>query len=148
MDVLPDGYKITTRDIKNALWYEGFSLHNLRKGDVILIYTGWERYSRDKDLFYDTDKGPTLLMETFTDIFGPHGIMVIGMDQPTMEIPPFPIHQYWIVCKGGLFHEGLSLQKWINDARSGKAPYKGAYIFAPFDIEGAVGSPGRPMVYV
>ena len=69
----------------------------------------------------------------------------IGVD-PLSDMTSLYSHRYFIVCGGGFLHEQLFLDEWATDAKHGKIPYMGAYVFAPMPVTGMRGGAGKPTI--
>eukprot|EP01084_Bolivina_argentea_P122535 217125_1 len=151
VDILEPYYQITADDFLNALDKQNLKLSDIGAGDVILVYTGWsEYYDTDPELYYDFIATPGLSSEVVIDIIWDTNAVIIGSD--TWGVDSFAIfpaaHNFFITCGGGFLHENMKLDEWIMDARDGKAPWIGAYVFQTVPMKGSVASPGKPVVFV
>ncbi len=67
---------------------------NIGKGDIVLFYTGWSKKYRDADYY----EGFPQLTEDCAHELVQRGVSAIGLDTPSPDWVPFPIHK--ILLKG------------------------------------------------
>lgn len=140
-DALPDGYEITTGDIKGALASAGLTI---RPGDAVCVRTGKIREFYTDPVAYQRSQpgvGPDAAIWMYEA-----GMAVLGTDTTGTEAIPFPdehrtTHRVMIVERGVHLVENLYLDE-AADARVGE----GLFICLPLRITGATGSWVRPVL--
>lgn len=138
---------ITTDFLKNWESKHG----SFEKGEIILFFTGWDKYYLPGENGYNYLIRPVNERTTpgwpapdLASILYLHhkGIVTIGIDAPSMGS----------VQNGALIHkEGLSLGFHYIEGLTNleQLPYRGAFfIFLPLKIAGATGCPGRAIALV
>ena len=142
LDVLPDAYKITARDLEEALESQGTQLEG---GDVVLI-----RIGRMK-VYYDAEKymanSPGLGLGAAKWLVEEKGAMMLGADNLSFEIRPsdipgnwIPVHTYLLAEKGMVFLEVVNLEGIARDK-----VYEFAFIGGSLKFRGASAAPMRPL---
>jgi kynurenine formamidase len=133
---LADGTAINADDLIRA------AIEQPRKGDVVLIRTGWQE--RQMDLVsFDTEPGLDLSAALW---LAEREVAAVGADNFAVEVLPFatgtvfPVHQRLIRDFGIPLLEGLVLQPLAATGRS-------TFLFAasPLPVVGGTGSPISPM---
>lgn len=64
----------------------------IERGDVVLICTGWDTHFDAADYFTQYPKITTAFARQLCDA----GITIIGMDCPSPDYPPYPVHQLFL----------------------------------------------------
>ena len=142
LDVLPDAYKITARDLEEALESQGTQLEG---GDVVLIRTGRMK------VYYDAEKymanSPGLGLGAAKWLVEEKGAMMLGADNLSFEIRPsdipgnwIPVHTYLLAEKGMVFLEVVNLEGIARDK-----VYEFAFIGGSLKFRGASAAPMRPL---
>jgi kynurenine formamidase len=137
---LPDGQSIGVSDVKEASRRAGVEV---RKGDVVLLRTGWLEQRATLPPDFDTEPGLNVDAAIW---LAEKGAAVIGADNYAIEAMPFPpntvfpVHQRLIRDFGVPLVEGLVLAPLA-------AAGVGAFLFmaAPLRIEGGTASPLTPV---
>jgi len=117
----------------------------IRPGDVVLLRTGWARYFRDPGKFISQvhGPGPGLAGARWLSV---RGIFAAGSDTVAFEKvpdPAMPVHVHLLVEKGIHIVECLNLEEL---AKAGVREF--LFVAIPLKIEGATGSPLRPIALV
>ncbi|HLU55669.1 MAG TPA: cyclase family protein [Pseudonocardia sp.] len=148
VDVLPAGYGVTALDLQDAADRAGVQP---RRGDVVLVRTGWARYfDTDPDTYLgqrDGAPGPTPEAASW---IAEAGAVATGADTTAYEqIQPgaghsvLPVHRVLLVESGIHIIEHLNLE---HAAAEGLTEF--VFVMAPLRIVGGTGSPVRPFAAV
>jgi kynurenine formamidase len=136
---LPDDYTITPDDLARAAHVE------IRRGDVVLIRTGWARYFEDARKFISEVRGPGPAIAGARWL-SERGIFAAGSDTVAFEKvpdPSMPVHVHLLVESGIHIIECLNLDEL---ASAGVTEF--LFVALPLKIRGATGSPVRPVAVV
>jgi kynurenine formamidase len=116
----------------------------LRKGDAVLLRTGWqEAHAASGTADFNTEPGIDVEAALF---LAEAGVALVGADNYAIEVLPFPreqvfpVHQRLIRDFGVPLVEGLVLKEL---AKSGAAEF--LFMAAPLPIVGGTGSPLTPV---
>jgi kynurenine formamidase len=117
----------------------------IRRGDIVLLRTGWgSRYADARSFVNDTRlPGPGLAGAQWLST---HGIFAAGSDTVAFEklpAPAMPVHVHLLVKSGIHIIECLNLEEL---AAAGVREF--LFIGAPLKIQGATGAPMRPLALV
>jgi kynurenine formamidase len=137
--VLPVDYTITPADLDAAQRTE------VRKGDVVVIRTGWANYFEDAARFIAQVKGPGPGIEAARWLSA-RGVFAAGSDTVAFEKVPdhaMPVHVHLLVESGIHIIECLNLEEL---AGAGVAEF--LFVALPLKIRGATASPVRPVAVV
>jgi len=141
---LPKNYRITARDLQDALSRQQTKL---KTGDVVVIRTGQAEFYEDADHYLDNYPGISL--DAVKWLIEDQGIMLLGADNLSFEaFPPerednwVPVHTYLLAEKGVMFIEQMYLEQLAEDK-----VYEFAFIAASLKLRGASGSPMRPLAF-
>ncbi|NAY91928.1 cyclase family protein [Muricauda sp. JGD-17] len=139
---LPNNYRITSNDLKDALKKQRT---RLEPGDIVVIRTGQAEFYQHADHYLDNYPGISL--DAVKWLVEDHGIMLLGADNLSFEaFPPerkdnwVPVHTYLLAEKGVMFIEQMNLEELSDDN-----VYEFAFIAASLKLKGASGSPMRPL---
>lgn len=141
--VLRDNYRITVEDIEAAVDRQG--LPEFEPGDVLLLYTGWQRLVReDPERYMSANPGPWLRESRWLAQFRP---AVLGADTWCFESLDLelcrrlaiPCHQELMVRFGIRVAEGLRLEELV-----GAGIDRFVFCHAPLLATGAVSSNAPP----
>jgi len=136
---LAEDHTITPDDLARAARVE------IRKGDVVLIRTGWARYFADPKKFISEVRGPGPAIAGARWL-SERGVFAAGSDTVAFERvpdPSMPVHVHLLVESGIHIIECLNLEEL---ASAGVAEF--LFIALPLKIRGATGSPVRPVAVV
>jgi kynurenine formamidase len=118
---------------------------DIRRGDVVLLRTGWGRYFEDARTFVNETRlpGPGLAAAQWLSA---QGIFAAGSDTVAFEKSPvaeMPVHVHLLVESGIHIIECLNLEELAADG-------VGEFLFVgvPMKIRGATGAPVRPLALV
>jgi kynurenine formamidase len=117
----------------------------LRPGDVVLLRTGWARYFRDPGKFISQVHGPGPGLAG-AKWLSARGVFAAGSDTVAFEKvpdPAMPVHVHLLVEKGIHIVECLNLEELTE---AGVREF--LFVAIPLKIEGATGSPVRPIALV
>ncbi len=67
---------------------------DIRAGDIILVHTAWDQYFGKDDNKYFNDY--PLLTPAFAEALAAKQISLIGMDTPSPDQDPFPVHKIFL----------------------------------------------------
>jgi kynurenine formamidase len=138
LDVLPADFEIEPRHLDAA----GV---DVRPGDVVLLRTGWARYFRDPGKFISQVHGPGPCLAGARWLSA-RGVFAAGSDTVAFERVPdiaMPVHVHLLVESGIHIVECLNLDE-LAQAKVTEF----LFIALPLKIEGATGSPVRPVAVV
>ena len=136
---LPEDYTVTPADLERAARAE------IRRGDVVLLRTGWARRFEDARSFISEVRGPGPAIEGARWL-SERGIFAAGSDTVAFEKVPdaaMPVHVHLLVESGIHIIECLNLEEL---AAAGVAEF--LFVALPLKIRGATGSPVRPVAVV
>jgi kynurenine formamidase len=141
---LPAGYEVTVADVRAALRRQGIDEASIAPGDAILFNygtsLGWTDASKQV-------AGPPsgIGLEVAAWVIEKQASMV-GSDAGGTEAAPrdstlaFPVHEE-LIMKHGIFNlENMRFEDLIADR-----VYEFLFVLAPLRLEGATGSPSRPL---
>jgi kynurenine formamidase len=141
---LPAGYEVTVSDVHAALRRQGIDEASIAPGDAIFFNygtsLGWTDTTRRV-------AGPPsgIGMDVARWVIGKQATMV-GSDAGGTEVAPrdttlaFPVHQE-LIMKHGIFNlENMHFEELIGDR-----VYEFLFVLAPLRLDGATGSPSRPL---
>ena len=142
VEMLGQTYEITPEDLQAALKRQNLTL---RKGDAVLIYTGWSRWwGKDNDKYAAASPGIGIAAAEWLAKQDP---MLVGADNLSVEVSPnpdknenLPVHQIMLVVNGIHLLESLKLQDLVA-----KRVYEFAFILQPLKIQGGTGSTVAPV---
>ena len=137
---LPDDFEVTPQHLDTAA--QGI---DIRPGDIVLLRTGWARYFRDPAKFISQVHGPGPAIDGARWLSS-RGIFAAGSDTVAFEKVPdlaMPVHVHLLVESGIHIIECLNLEEL---AQAGVREF--LFIALPLKLEGATGSPVRPVALV
>ncbi len=117
----------------------------IRRGDVVVIRTGWARYFEDARRFVNDTRlpGPGVAAARWLSA---QGIFAAGSDTVAFEKSPvaaMPVHVHLLVESGIHIIECLNLEELAADGVT-----EFLFVGAPMKIRGATGAPLRPLAVV
>jgi kynurenine formamidase len=140
-DPLPPGFEITARHLDETLAAHGV---DLRKGDSLLIRTGWGQFFGKDNAKYLGEQSPGPGQDAARWIIA-RGVRLAGDDTATFEKRPaaygkelFSVHMMLLADNGIYIVENLNLEP-LSAAKT----YAVALVITPLKIQGASGSPLR-----
>jgi kynurenine formamidase len=137
LDPLPEDFEILAAHLDAAA--EGVEI---RAGDVVLLRTGWARYFRDPAKFISQVHGPGPALAG-AQWLSSRSVFAAGSDTVAFEKVPdlaMPVHVHLLVESGIHIIECLNLEEL---AQSNVREF--LFVALPLKIEGATGSPVRPV---
>jgi kynurenine formamidase len=140
--VLPDTYEITAQDLEQAVARQRLTL---KRGDAILIYTGWGTlWNVDNTRYVKTCPGIGIAAAEW---LAAHDPLLIGADNWPVEVGPnpdpdlsLPVHQVLLVVHGIHTLENLKL-----DVLAAERVHEFAFVVQPLKIKGGTGSTVAPI---
>jgi kynurenine formamidase len=136
---LPPERELTPADLEAAAPTE------IRRGDVVLIRTGWAQYFEDAWKFIARVHGPGPGLAAARWL-SERGIFAAGSDTVAFEKvpdPAMPVHVHLLVDKGIHIIECLNLEEL-----AAAGVYEFLFIALPLKIRGGTASPIRPVAVV
>jgi kynurenine formamidase len=146
VEVLPARYGITADDLAACAAAQGV---DVKPGDVLLVRTGYgARWRGDERAYLDAagvSKSGTLWAAE-------HRVVAVGADNMAWDVPgerdpetgaTLFAHAYLLPQKGIYILENLNLEELARDRR-----WQFAFVAAPLKLQGATGSPVRPLALV
>ena len=140
--ILAEDFEITPALLDKAVGAQGVSI---RRGDVVLLRTGWAAYWRDSGKFISEVRGPGPALAG-AQWLSSRGVFAAGSDTVAFEKVPdasMPVHVHLLVESGIHIIECLNLEE-LAAAHA----WEFAFVAAPMKIEGATGAPVRPLALV
>jgi kynurenine formamidase len=140
-DVLPVDFAIGPQVLEAAATSRSVEI---RKGDVVLIRTGWARYWNNAKKYISEVQGPGI-DEPAARWLSAKSIFAAGSDTIAFEFVPsqMPVHAHFLVEKGIHIMEALDLERLAADGVS-----EFVFVAIPLKLAGATGSPIRPIALV
>jgi kynurenine formamidase len=142
VEMLGDGYRVTRRDLVDALAKQGVTLAT---GDVVLIRTGRMQVYEDAGAYMKHPPGLGLDAAKFLVEDG--GAMIVGADNLSFEAFPsevegnyVPVHTYLLAQTGTPILELVNLEELARDH-----VYEFAFIGASLKLRGSDAAPLRPI---
>jgi kynurenine formamidase len=142
-DPLPPGFEITGAHLEQTAKAQGVEV---RKGDSLMIRTGWGQYFAKDNAKYLGEQSPGPGQDGARWIIG-RGVRLAGDDTATFEKRPaaygkelFSVHMMLLADSGIYIVENTNLEA-IADAKV----YVALLILTPLRIQGATGSPLRAL---
>jgi len=139
LDVLPEDFTITAAHLSAAAQAHGVEV---RRGDVVLLRTGWARYWNEPARYINSVRGPGP-QEDGARWLSERGIFAAGADTIAFERVPstaMRVHVHLLVESGIHIIEALNLET-LASARA----YEFLFVATPLKIRGGTGSPIRPI---
>jgi len=146
---LPPDFEITAKHLQEAAQREGVTL---RKGDTVLIRTGWGQYFKGDPAKYAGEASPGLGLDGANYLINT-GARVVGNDTLTFEKRPpvvkepkfqvFPVHMRLIADSGIYIIENLDLE-----ALAKAKAYEFPVVVPPLKVKGGTGSALRAFALV
>ncbi|MEQ8964976.1 MAG: cyclase family protein [Azospirillaceae bacterium] len=143
-DILPAGYAIQPDELDAALAAQGTEV---RRGDVVLVHTGWGKHWNDADTTLSGEPG---LGKACAEWAIEHDIICWGLDQFATDPIPFefpgealPMHIAMLTKAGIRLMENVRMTEIVDNRI-----YEFLIIAAPLKIKGATGSPVRLVALV
>ena len=144
MQMLPENYRITRKDLLEALDSQGVKL---QQGDVALIRTGRMQHYEDKSAYMSNPPGLSIDAAKFLVEDG--GAMVVGADNLSFEAFPaetennyIPVHTYLLAQQGAPIIELINLEELSKDRI-----YEFVFVGASLKFRGADAAPIRPVAF-
>ena len=142
VDMLADDYMITVPDLEAAMKQANVEI---RKGDAVLIRTGWGRlWTVDNARFIKGEPGIGLEAAEF---LVKHNVMIVGSDNWAVEVRPYPdkglflpVHGFLLNVNGVYLVENLDLEALARDK-----VVEFAFIVEPLKLRGGTGSSVAPI---
>jgi kynurenine formamidase len=143
-DPLPPGFEITAAHLEQTMTAQGV---DVRRGDSLLIRTGWGRFFGQDNARYLGEQSPGPGPDAARWIIA-RGVRLAGDDTATFERRPaaygrelFAVHMMLLADSGIYIMENANLDP-LAEARA----WEGVLVCAPLRIQGATGSPLRALV--
>jgi kynurenine formamidase len=142
---LPPGSAIGAEDLAACAKSQGVEL---RKGDVLLVRTGYGSLWADETAYL----AAAGVAKSGTLWAADHGVAAVGADNMAWDVPgerdpetgaTLFAHVYLLPQKGIYIIENLNLEELARDRR-----YTFAFVAVPLKLQGATGSPLRPLALV
>jgi kynurenine formamidase len=142
VEMLPDNYEVTARDLQDALARQELQLE---AGDAVIVYTGWGKlWGKDNTRYVKTAPG---LGVGAAEWLARQNPMLVGSDNWAVEVIPnpdptieYPVHQIMLVVNGIHLLESLKL-----DVLAAERVNEFAFVIQPLKLKGATGSTVAPM---
>ena len=142
-DPLPPGYETTAKHLDDTAKAQGV---DVRKGDSVLIRTGWGQYFGKDNARYLGEQSPGPGQDGAKWIIG-KGARLAGDDTATFEKRPaaygkelFSVHMMLLTDNGIYIVENMNLEP-LSAAKA----YTVALVITPLKIQGGTGSPLRAL---
>jgi len=140
VDMLPDDYMITVADIEAAMTRQNVEV---RKGDAVLIRTGWGRlWTVDNARFIKGEPGIGLEAAEF---LVKRNVMMVGSDNWAVEVRPYPDKGLFLPVHGFLLNVNYLIENLDLEALARDKANEFAFIVAPLKLRGGTGSSVAPI---
>lgn len=147
VEALDAGRAVTEQDLRDAADAAGVTP---RRGDVVLIRTGWARHFEDPQRYLGQQDGVPGADVGAAHWLADAGIVAAGADTTAFEQIPagkghsvLPVHRVLLVENGIHIIEHLNLEQASAHGLS-----EFTFVMAPLRITGGTGSPVRPVAVV
>jgi kynurenine formamidase len=144
VDMLPAGYAIQPDEIEAALSAQGTEV---RKGDTVLVHTGWGRNWHDAEKMLSGEPG---IGKACAQWAIDHNIVCWGLDQFATDPVPFetpgealPMHIAMLTKAGIRLMENVYMEELSRDR-----VFEFLLIAAPLKFKGGTGSPVRLLAVI
>lgn len=144
---LDGGYEITLKDFLSTLSAQGTEV---RRGDVVLIRSGWGAKFDEGEAYVGGPSGVPGIGSEVGEWLADQGIHAAGADSIAFEcLRPgaghglLPVHRIFLVENGIYIIEAMNLEE-ISKHRV----FEFTLVLVPLNIYGATGSPVRPLAVV
>lgn len=136
LDILPERYEITPKDLEETLKAEGVSIN---PGDAVLIRTGYSRFfERDPDTYLHKFAG--IGAEAAKWLVG-KDVYLVGIDNLAAGVPkPFEVHNIILSDSGKFIMKSLMLEELAKDSK-----FVSVLVVLPLKIMGGEASLVRPI---
>ena len=138
---LPAAEPVTAADLRDA---------DIRRGDVVLIRTGWAQLWHDPDAYLGAASGVPGLAVDGARLLAAAGVRAVGADTLALEHIPagagfanLPVHRVLLQDSGINIIEAMNLEEL---AQTGAREF--VFVGAPLPVVGATGAPIRPLALV
>lgn len=138
--VLPAAFSIGPKELELTAQKEGIQF---KKGDVILIRTGWAQYWSDPKKFVAHETGAPGVSLAGAKWLAKFAMAFTGSDTTAYEktpAPDLPVHVFLLTQKGIQILEMLNLEEIAKDK-----VFEFLFIALPLPIIGGTASPVRPV---
>ncbi|MGW0007174.1 cyclase family protein [Nocardia grenadensis] len=144
---LEAGQAVTEQDLRDAADAAGVTP---RRGDVVLIRTGWARHFDDAQRYLGQQDGVPGADVGAAQWLAAAGIVAAGADTTAFEhIPPGKGHSVLPVHRVLLVENGIHIIEHLNlEDASARGLTEFTFVMAPLRITGGTGSPVRPVAVV
>lgn len=142
VEILPEDASLGAAELEDVAGRQGVAI---RKGDVVLVRTGWATLWGDARAYINGVKSPGPNEEAARWLSA-KGIWAGGSDTVAFEFVParnMPVHIHFLVESGIHIVEALDLEGLAKAKR-----YELAFVAAPLKIVGGTGAPVRPLALV
>ena len=144
-EMLEPGTVITVQDIQQFLENQRL---RLAKGDVVLLYTGWSKLWRERDLRYCmSEPGPG---RQTAEWLADQEIVALGTDTMAVDVDPpedpaYPrvVHQVMLVERGVHLIENLHLDELVTDK-----VFEFLFMLATPKLKGGTAFPVEPIAII
>jgi kynurenine formamidase len=144
LESLPEEFAITPEQLDEIVAHQNVEV---RKGDVVLLRTGWAKYWRDQRHYITGGNGVHVAgpgpEEPAARWLSARKVFAAGSDTVAFERVPdpnMPVHVHLLVESGIHILECLNLEELAAER-----VYEFLFVAAPLKIEGGTGSPIRPI---
>jgi len=143
IEVLDYNFGVGEKEIQQACQEEGV---NIKKGDVVLIRTGWIKFWDDRRKYLSLDKGVPGVVEGGAQFLTSKCVSFTGTDTATYDkVPPHDLPCHVILLK----ENGIQIMEMLNlEELATNRIYEFLFIALPLKIRGGAGSPIRPIAII
>ncbi|MBF6350258.1 MULTISPECIES: cyclase family protein [Nocardia] len=147
VEALEAGQAVTEQDLRDAADAAGVTP---RRGDVVLIRTGWARHFEDAARYLGQQDGVPGPDVAAAQWLAAAGIVAAGADTTAFEhIPAGKGHSVLPVHRVLLVENGIHIIEHLNlEAAGERGLTEFTFVMAPLRITGGTGSPVRPVAVV
>ena len=141
-DILPADFAIGADSLQATAREQAVEI---RKGDVVLVRTGWGRYWDNPKQYINEVRSPGVNLEA-AEWLSALGVFAGGSDTIAFELVPstrMPVHVHLLVESGIHIIEALDLEELSRNEQ-----WRFVFVAVPMKIVGGTGSPIRPIALV
>jgi kynurenine formamidase len=143
---LEPAYGVSAEDLQECATRAGVEV---RRGDVVLVRTGWSQLWADSSRYLGTEEGAPGVNLEGAEWLADHGVVATGTDTTAYEqILAGTGHALLPVHRLLLFERGIFIMEHLNLEELTEVATEFLFVAAPLKITGATGSPIRPIAVI
>jgi len=140
LDVLPNDYEVTLSDVIGTLTKQGLTENEIKPGDGLFFNFGWSKFWTTPDYIDDNIRQRPGIGQEVADWIIERKTAIVGSDA-ALDHPPKNVAHSELTLKNGI----PNLEFMVFDDLLADNVYEFMFVLTPLRLEGATGSPGRPL---